>query len=50
MLQPLFNQPDQEWILQVGRYIMNMGALEHVTRELIHAMVDGARKAESGSD
>jgi hypothetical protein len=40
-MQPVFNQPDQEWVLQVGRYIMNMGALEHVTRELIHAMVPG---------
>lgn len=33
-MQPLFNQPDQEWVLQVGRYIMYMGALEHVTSEI----------------
>lgn len=35
MIQPLFNATDDEWVTMVGRYILNMGAVEAATRLLI---------------
>lgn len=35
MIKPLFNAEDDEWVVLVGRYILNMGALELATRLLI---------------
>jgi hypothetical protein len=34
-LSPLVNPEDQEWVQLVGRYILNMGAIEAATRVLI---------------
>jgi hypothetical protein len=34
-LLPLLNPEDQEWVQLVGRYILNMGAVEATTRLLI---------------
>ena len=28
MIEPPFNAKDDEWVVTVGRYILNMGALE----------------------
>lgn len=35
MIQPLFNATDDQWVIMVGRYILNMGAAEAATRLLI---------------
>jgi hypothetical protein len=35
MVQPLFGVADDEWVVMVGRYILNMGAVEMATRLLI---------------
>jgi hypothetical protein len=35
MIAPLFNAQDDEWVTLVGRYILNMGALEMATRLII---------------
>lgn len=35
MIQPLFNASDDEWVVMVGRYILNMGVVEMATRLLI---------------
>lgn len=35
MIQPLLNATDDEWVMLVGRYILNMGAVEATTRVLI---------------
>jgi hypothetical protein len=40
MVKPLFNAEDDEWVTMVGRYVLNMGALEAATRLLIVA-IDG---------
>ena len=40
MIAPLFNAQDDEWVVHVGRYILNMGALEMATR-LIIARIHG---------
>ena len=40
MIKPLFNATDDEWVVMVGRYILNMGALEMATRLLI-ARIEG---------
>ena len=34
-INALFNPQDQQWVLLVGRYILNMGAIEASTRLLI---------------
>lgn len=40
MIKPLFDARDHEWVVMVGRYILNMGALEMATRILI-ARIEG---------
>lgn len=35
MIKPLFNAKDDEWVVMVGRYILNMGVMEMATRLLI---------------
>ena len=40
MIKPLFNAKDDEWVVMVGRYILNMGVLEMATRLLI-ARIEG---------
>lgn len=35
MIKPLFNATDDQWVTMVGRYILNMGAVEAATRLLI---------------
>lgn len=35
MIEPLFNVTDDEWVLMVGKYIINMGGVEAATRLLI---------------
>jgi hypothetical protein len=35
MIKPLFDAKDDEWVIMVGRYMLNMGALELATRQLI---------------
>lgn len=33
--KPLFNAQDDEWVVMIGRYILNMGAVEMATRQII---------------
>ena len=40
MIKPLFNARDDEWVIVVGRYVLNMGAAEWATRVLIER-IDG---------
>ena len=40
MIKPLFNATDDEWVAMVGRYILNMGAVEAATRLLITSILD----------
>jgi hypothetical protein len=49
MIKPLFNAQDDEWVVMVGRYILNMGALEMATR-LIIARIEGTDSAPIFSD
>ncbi len=49
MIRPLFNTKDDEWVVMVGRYILNMGALEMATRLLI-ARIEGTDSAPIFSD
>ena len=35
MLKPLFNPNDDQWVMMVGRYMLNMGAMEAAARQLI---------------
>ena len=35
MIKPLFNAQDDEWVVLVGRYMLNIGAVEMATRLLI---------------
>ena len=35
MLKPLFNPNDDQWVIMVGRYMLNMGAIEAAARQLI---------------
>jgi hypothetical protein len=46
MIKPLFNAQDDEWVVMVGRYMLNMGALEMATR-LIIARIEGTDSALS---
>lgn len=41
MIKPLFNAKDDEWVVLVGRYVLNMGAVEMATRLLI-ARIEGS--------
>jgi hypothetical protein len=43
MINPLFNAQDDEWVVMVGRYMLNMGAIEMATRLLI-ARIEGTDK------
>jgi hypothetical protein len=43
-LLPLLNPEDREWVELVGRYVLNMGAIEASTRVLI-AMYEGNDRA-----
>jgi hypothetical protein len=49
MIKPLFNAKDDEWVVMVGRYILNMGAIEMATRILI-ARIEGTDSAPIFSD
>jgi hypothetical protein len=49
MVVPLFNAQDDEWVTLVGRYILNMGAVELATR-LIIARIDGPDQVPIFSD
>jgi len=49
MIQPLFNAGDDDWVVMVGRYILNMGAIEMATRLLI-AQIHGTDSAPIFSD
>lgn len=49
MIKPLFSAKDDEWVVMVGRYILNMGALELATR-LIIARIEGTDSATIFSD
>jgi len=40
MIKPLFNPGDDEWVSMVGRYVLNMGAVEFATRSLVER-IDG---------
>jgi len=44
MITPLFNANDDQWVVLVGRYILNMGALEMATRIII-ARIEGTDNA-----
>ncbi|TXC66470.1 hypothetical protein FSC37_13350 [Piscinibacter aquaticus] len=46
MLQPLFNADDNEWVVLVGRYVLNMGSVEATTGLLI-SMHEGTDQAPS---
>ena len=35
MIKPLFNPQDDPWVWAVGRYMLNMGAVEATTRMLV---------------
>lgn len=35
LIRPLFNAQDDEWVVMVGRYMLNMGAVEMATRLII---------------
>jgi hypothetical protein len=35
----MFNASDDEWVVMIGRYILNMGSLEFTTRMLIASVV-----------
>lgn len=41
MIKPLFGAQDEEWVTMVGRYILNMGALEMASRILIARITGG---------
>jgi hypothetical protein len=41
MIKPLFAASDDEWVVMVGRYMLNMGALEMATRLLIARVMGG---------
>ena len=45
MIQPLLNTVDDEWVTMVGRYILNMGAVEMATRVLV-AAIEGDDRSE----
>jgi hypothetical protein len=49
MIKPLFNAEDDEWVVMVGRYILNMGALEMATRLLI-ARIEGTDRTPIFND
>jgi hypothetical protein len=41
MIKPLFGAQDDEWVTMVGRYILNMGAIEIATRLVIARITGG---------
>jgi hypothetical protein len=43
MIKPLFGAQDDEWVIMVGRYILNMGAVEMATRLLVARITGGDR-------
>ena len=45
MITPLFNANDEHWVVPVGRYILNMGALEVATR-LIIVRIEGTDRTQ----
>jgi hypothetical protein len=49
MIKPLFDADDDEWVVMVGRYVLNMGALEMATR-LIIAHIEGTDTTPIFSD
>ena len=49
MITPLFDAADDEWVVMVGRYILNMGALEMATRLTI-ARIEGTDTTPIFSD
>ncbi|MDX2463210.1 MAG: hypothetical protein QNK31_01750 [Porticoccus sp.] len=49
MFKPVFNSIDDEWVIMVGRYILNMGAIEMATRLLINK-IEGTDKVPIFND
>ena len=49
MIKPLFNADDGEWVVMIGRYMLNMGAVEFATRLLI-AKIHGTDQVPIFSD
>ncbi|PSJ18444.1 hypothetical protein C7H79_02335 [Nitrosomonas supralitoralis] len=49
MIKPLFGAQDDEWVTMVGRYLLNMGAIEMATRSII-VKVTGSDSAPIFSD
>jgi len=50
MIKPLFDAKDDEWVVMVGRYILNMGAVELATRLLIVQIEGSDRSPVFGDD
>jgi hypothetical protein len=40
MIQPLFDQQDDDWVWMVGRYTLNMGEVEAATRLIVVQIAD----------
>lgn len=36
MIKPYFEAKDDQWVIMVGRFMLNMGAIETATRVIIH--------------
>jgi hypothetical protein len=49
MIKPLFGARDDEWVVMVGRYVLNMGAAEWATRLLIER-IDGTESEVLDTD
>jgi len=49
VIKPLLDAADDEWVVMVGRYVLNMGAVEMATR-LIIARLAGTDTAPIFSD
>jgi len=50
MIKPLFGAQDDEWVTMVGRYILNMGAIEMATRILIMGITGNDRDPVLSAD
>lgn len=48
-VRPLFGAADDEWVVMVGRYILNMGCVEFGTR-LIIERIEGTDRSQISSD
>jgi hypothetical protein len=50
MIEPLHNAVDDDWALMVGRFMLNMGAVELATRLLVVQITGSDRDPVSASD